>query len=127
KWPMVIAGAVLVLALAFFSWVHVIAAGGIALGAFVIASAFVVLLRRWQFVSFPAPGIAAALRTTPRGVWGMVLAHAGLGVAAIGITAVSAFQTNLVLDMKPGQHAELAGRQVTMASVERVAGPNYLA
>src|SRR5207248_6085719 len=118
---------VLVLAVVLFSWVHVVAAGGIALGVFVIASAFAVLIRRWQFVSFRAPGIGAALRTTPRGVWGMALAHAGLGVAAIGITAVSAFQTNLVLDMKPGQHAQLAGRLVTMASVERVAGPNYFA
>ena len=125
KWPIVAASAVLALSLVIFSWVHVIAALGVALGAFVIASAFALLVRRWQFASF-----ASALMTigsTPRGIWGMAVAHAGLGITAIGITVVSAFQTNVVLDMKPGQHTMLAGRQVTMASVERVQGSNYQA
>jgi cytochrome c-type biogenesis protein CcmF len=123
KWPIVAACAVLVLSLALFSWVHVIAAFGIALGVFVIAGSLAVLVRRWPVVSLGSAITAAS--ATPRGVWGMVMAHAGLGITAIGITAVSAFQSNIVLDMKPGQHTELAGQQVTMESVERVRGPNY--
>ena len=75
---------------------------------------------------FSAMGLGAfAVAATPRGIWGMAMAHAGLGITAIGVTAVSAFQTNVVLDMKPGQHTELAGRQVTMEFAERVQGPNY--
>ena len=125
KWPVIIAIATLMLALAMFSWVHVAAAFGISLGTFVIAGSVAVLVRRLPAGSFRAGQGVSALAATPRGVWGMAMAHAGLGITAIGITAVSAFQTNVVLDMKPGQHAELAGHQVTMESAERVQGPNY--
>jgi cytochrome c-type biogenesis protein CcmF len=125
KWPIVIAGGILVFSLAAFSLMHVLAAFGVALGAFVIAGSVAVLVRRLPAGSLRAGRVMSALAATPRGVWGMAMAHAGLGITAIGITAVSAFQTNLVLDMKPGQHAELAGRQVTMESVERVRGANY--
>jgi cytochrome c-type biogenesis protein CcmF len=125
KWPIVIAGGILVFSLAAFSLMHVLAAFGVALGAFVIAGSVAVLVRRLPAGSLRAGRVMSALAATPRGVWGMAMAHAGLGITAIGITAVSAFQTNLVLDMKPGQHAELAGQQVTMESVERVRGANY--
>ncbi|HEX3429844.1 MAG TPA: heme lyase CcmF/NrfE family subunit [Rhizomicrobium sp.] len=125
KWPIVFACAILGLLLVLFSWVHVIAAFGIALGAFVVAGSVVVLIRRLPAAPFRARDVVSAARTTPRGIWGMAMAHAGLGIAAIGITAVSAFQSNVVLDMRPGQHTELAGREVTLMSVERVQGPNY--
>jgi cytochrome c-type biogenesis protein CcmF len=124
---MVIACGILAFSLAAFSLVHVLAAFGVALGAFVIAGSVAVLVRRLPAGSLPAGRIVFALAATPRGVWGMAMAHAGLGIAAIGITAVSAFQTNVVLDMKPGQRAELAGHQVALESVERVQGSNYQA
>jgi cytochrome c-type biogenesis protein CcmF len=127
KWPMTAGAAVLAMSLLLFSWVHVVAAAGFGLGVFVIASAGAVLARRWSFAAFRANGLFGLVRTTPSGTWGMALAHLGLGITAIGITAVSAFQTNLVLDMKPGQHAMLAGRDVTLMTVEQVQGPNYLA
>ncbi|HLY06835.1 MAG TPA: heme lyase CcmF/NrfE family subunit [Rhizomicrobium sp.] len=127
KWPIVIALGILVLALAVFPLAHVVAAFGIALGAFVVLGSVAVPLRRLPPGSFRTGEALSALAATPRGLWGMAMAHAGLGIAAIGITAVSAFQTNVVLDMKPGQHTLLAGRQVTMESAERVQGPNYLA
>jgi len=127
SWPGVVAGAVLLVSLALFSRMHVIAALGIALGAFVVAGSVAVLIRRLPATSFRTGNLFSAMRTMPRGIWGMAMAHAGLGITAIGITAVSAFQSNLVLDMKPGQHTQLAGRMVTMESVERVQGPNYQA
>lgn len=125
KWPLIVFIAALAISLAIVGWMHVLAAAGIALGILVIASAFAVLVRRWRPASRGYAGVLAAAQATPPGVWGMVLAHAGLGVAAIGITAVSAFQTNLVLEMTQGQRAELAGRGVTLASIEHVTGPNY--
>jgi len=127
KWPIVIASGVLLVSLAIFPLVHVIAAFGIGLGGFVLAGSVAVLARRLPAGSFRTGQAVSALAATPRGVWGMAMAHAGLGITAIGITVVSAFQTNLVLDMKPGQRAALAGRQVLMESVERVQGPNYQA
>jgi len=72
------------------------------------------------------PGDVVGLaRSTPLAVWGLVIAHAGLGVTTVGITAVSAWQTNKVLSMSPGQSVKLAGNTVTMQAVRPVTGPNY--
>jgi cytochrome c-type biogenesis protein CcmF len=57
----------------------------------------------------------------------MMLAHAGLGVTAIGITAVTAWQSSKILEMKVGQTVELAGAQVTLNSIGAAQGPNYQA
>jgi cytochrome c-type biogenesis protein CcmF len=65
------------------------------------------------------------IRTTPAAFWGLAIAHAGLGVTTIGVTAVSAFQTSQVVSMGQGQSVGLAGDEVTLLSVKRVDGPNY--
>ena len=53
------------------------------------------------------------MRMTPLAVWGLALAHAGLGVTTLGVTAVTAWQTNKVLTMATGDSVRLAGRTVT--------------
>ena len=114
KWPLVVAAAALVFCILGFGFAQTLAAGGIALGLFLIAGAVAVLARR-------------RLKSTPLATFGMALAHAGLGVTVIGIAAVSAWQTSKVLDMSPGQTVELAGQQITLQSVANVDGPNYQA
>ncbi|SRR5579862_1548236 len=114
KWPLVVAGLAFVFCILGFGFAQTLAAGGIALGLFLIAGALAVLARR-------------RLRSTPFATFGMALAHAGLGVTVIGIAAVSAWQTSKVLDMAPGQTVELAGQEITLQSVASVAGPNYQA
>ena len=67
-----------------------------------------VLARRWQAGQAPwADSVGAGPRHAAGGL-GLVLAHAGLGVTTIGITAVTAWQTNKVLAMSPGQSVSLA-------------------
>ena len=112
KWPLVVAGTTLVFCVLGFGFTQTLAAGGIALSIFLILGAVAVLAHR-------------RLRTMPFATWGMALAHAGLGVTVIGITAVTAWQTSKVLDMNPGQTVELAGQQITLQSVADVDGPNY--
>jgi len=114
KWPLAVAGAAFIFCTIGFGFAQALAAGGIALGLFLIAGAVAVLARR-------------RLRSTPFATFGMALAHAGLGVTVIGITAVTAWQTSKVLDMAPGQTVELAGQQITLQSVANVDGPNYQA
>jgi len=114
RWPLAVAGTAFVFCILGFGFAQTLAAGGIALGLFLIAGAAAVLARR-------------RLRATPFATFGMALAHAGLGVTVIGIAAVSAWQTSKVLDMAQGQTVELAGQQITLQSVASVAGPNYQA
>jgi cytochrome c-type biogenesis protein CcmF len=125
KWPLL--ASCIALAVAWFvaGWAQILAAAGLGLGVFVIAGAIAVLARRWQLATGSGVSLRRAVRMTPLAVWGMVLAHAGLGVTAIGITAVSAFQTSVVVDMVPGQAVDLAGRRVTLSTIAHVNGPNY--
>ncbi len=45
----------------------------------------------------------------PRTAWATALAHMGIGVTVIGIVSTSAWETELVTTMKPGESATHAG------------------
>ena len=66
-------------------------------------------------------------RTTPRSFYGLVIAHAGVGLTVAGITGMSSWATEKVLMMRPGAGDRLAGYEFKLASVTRVPGPNYTA
>ncbi len=123
--PAALAAAVLVVAALVFGFKHLFAAFGLALGVWLIAGAFIVLARRWRIGQVPLAEVFDLARATPLAVLGLVIAHAGLGVTTIGITSVSAWQTNKVLSMSPGQSVKLAGNTITMVALRPVTGPNY--
>ena len=132
RWPIILAVLALLLGVLAFGLTAVLAAGGLALGLFLIAGAIAIPLRYWKISSSLNNGklggdLKRFLRATPLAVWGMTSAHAGLGVTAIGITAVTAWQSSKVLTMKVGQTVELAGAQYTLNSIGEANGPNYQA
>ena len=57
----------------------------------------------------------------------MTLAHVGVGVLVAGVTASSAWQSEAILVMAPGDRAELAGYTFTLARIDEAEGPNYVA
>ena len=125
RWPALIAlgtGIGAVIALGFKS----VAAGlGFALAAWLIFGALAMLARRWRGAG---EGFNSRLvRTTPMSVYGMVIAHAGLGVMCAGVTAMSSFETSKVLVMRTGDVVAIGPAQVTLNNVRDVAGVNYTA
>ena len=62
-------------------------------------------------------------RTTPRAFYGLVIAHAGMGITVAGITGMSAWATENIQMMRPGETAafRLRLRVTTVAG----AGANY--
>ncbi len=103
----------------------VMAALGIGLAAWLIAGAFAELLGRARFGSV---GFGVGLRRLaglPRSAYGTTLAHAGLGVTLLGIVGVTAFQSETILVMKPGQEATIGSYAVTFDGTEESGGPNY--
>ncbi|HEX7947549.1 MAG TPA: cytochrome c-type biogenesis CcmF C-terminal domain-containing protein, partial [Phenylobacterium sp.] len=66
-----------------------------------------------------------ALRTTPRALVGLTLAHAGLGLVVLGITGVTAWHSDKVLSMRTGDTVAFAGRTLTLSKLETTTGPNY--
>ncbi len=125
RWPAGLALVALVVGAAVFGFKHVFACAGLALGVWLIVGALVVFARRWRIGQLPAAESFSLARATPLAVWGLVIAHAGLGITTVGITCVSAWQTNKVLSMSPGQNVKLAGNTITMTAVRPVMGPNY--
>ncbi len=127
RWPIIVGVLALLLGVLAFGLGQVLAACGLALGLFLIAGAIAIPLRYWKISSSLGGDLRRFLRATPLAVWGMTSAHAGLGVTAIGITGVTAWQSSKVLEMKVGQTVELAGAQYTLNSIGEADGPNYQA
>ena len=63
----------------------------------------------------------------PRAAYGMTAAHLGLAVLVAGITASSAWQSEVITVLAPGDTAEVAGYSFTLDGVTEIDGPNYVA
>jgi len=61
----------------------------------------------------------------PRADWGKSVAHIGLGVTFIGISAMTAWETEDIRVAQVGDTFEVQGYDITLADVRRVQGPNY--
>ncbi|APG90409.1 heme lyase CcmF/NrfE family subunit [Sinorhizobium americanum] len=61
----------------------------------------------------------------PRSAYGTALAHIGLGVTLIGIVAVTAYETETVLEMKPGMLVDAGGYSIRFDGMRQGRGPNY--
>jgi cytochrome c-type biogenesis protein CcmF len=67
------------------------------------------------------------LRRTPLPVWGMVVAHFGIAVALFGMASESAFSTEKLAAMNPGDSQQVGPYKVTLQGMAPVAGPNWTA
>jgi len=64
-------------------------------------------------------------RLLPRSAHGMTLAHAGMAVAMLGMTAAASWKSEAVQVMRPGETVTLSGYSYRLDRVDQVAGPNY--
>jgi cytochrome c-type biogenesis protein CcmF len=103
----------------------ILAALGIALGAYMILGSMMELFLR-SGLGKVAAGVAwRRLSGLPRSVFGTALAHIGLGVTLIGIVAVTAFETEHIIEMKPGMTAEAGGYSLRFEGLRKGNGANY--
>ncbi|MHA1107497.1 MAG: heme lyase CcmF/NrfE family subunit [Alphaproteobacteria bacterium] len=104
---------------------RVLAAFGIVLAVWLIAGSAVELAGRIGLFRTSFANNLARARGLPRAAWGMAIAHASLGITVAGITAASAWQSENILLMKPGDVTEVAGYEFTFVGVKPIKGPNY--
>jgi cytochrome c-type biogenesis protein CcmF len=95
------------------------------LAAWLVTGSLIVLLHRTRLGTVPLETSLRIVRTTPLAVYGLVLAHAGMGVTVAGITGMTAGATEKIEMLRPGQSLQLSGYDVRLGSVGKVAGPNY--
>jgi cytochrome c-type biogenesis protein CcmF len=98
---------------------------GLALGVWVVAGALSEWATRVKLFGAPAADSLHRARGLPRAAYGAMLAHAGIGISVIGIVATTAWQSEVVLSMKAGDRAEIAGYALTFRGAAPSQGPNY--
>jgi cytochrome c-type biogenesis protein CcmF len=97
----------------------------IGLAVFVIAGALSDLAERVGLFRLPLATSASRAMGLPRSVWGTAFAHAGIGVALIGIVCETTWNSEYIGTMKPGDAISIAGYQMTLEGLIQQQGPNY--
>ncbi|MBR0710338.1 heme lyase CcmF/NrfE family subunit [Bradyrhizobium liaoningense] len=98
---------------------------GIGLGIFVIAGAVTDIVERTGLVRLPFATALHRARGLPRSAWGTAFAHAGLGVALIGIVCETTWNGEYIATMKQNEVAHIAGYDVKLDGLFQRQGPNY--
>ncbi|WP_441234948.1 heme lyase CcmF/NrfE family subunit [Bradyrhizobium sp. 930_D9_N1_4] len=97
----------------------------IGLGIFVIAGAVTDIVERTGLVRLPFATALHRARGLPRSAWGSVFAHAGLGVALIGIVCETTWNSEYIATMKQNDVAHVAGYDLKLDGLLSRQGPNF--
>jgi cytochrome c-type biogenesis protein CcmF len=98
---------------------------GVGLGIWLVLGALTEIAYRVRLADASPAETWRRLRNLPRAAYGSALAHAGVGLAVIGIVATTAWRSEQILALKPGDTAEIAGYTLSFKGVAPRQGPNY--
>ncbi len=107
-------------------WTNALAGLGIGLGVWAIAGALVEWAGRIQLFRAPLADSLRRAAGLPRSFYGMSIAHAALGVVVLGITASSAWQTEVIKVVRAGESIQVASYTLRLSDVREARGPNYV-
>lgn len=97
----------------------------IGLGVFVIAGAVTDLAERTGLFRLPFATTLHRARGLPRSAWGAAFAHAGLGVALIGIVCETTWNSEYIATMKQNDVAHVAYYDLKLDGLFSRQGPNF--
>ena len=103
----------------------VLAPFGVGVAVFVMAGAVTDIVERTLFLRVP---FRAALRRAvglPRSAWGTAFAHFGIGVTLLGIVGVTAWGSERIAELKPGDSLDISHYRITFDGTFARAGSNY--
>ena len=98
------------------------AMAGLMMAIWIVATVILALSER-----FKGRSIGSALRSTPRGFYGMLLGHIGIAFFIIGMTFVSLYNLEKDLRMAPGESFEMSGYTFKFNGVRMTDVDNYQA
>ncbi|MGH1483677.1 MAG: heme lyase CcmF/NrfE family subunit [Geminicoccales bacterium] len=99
---------------------------GLGVAWWVIFGSLAELADRIQLFRVPFARSLKRAKGLPRSAYAMALAHMGLGVMMVGVVGSSAWQSERITVMKPGDSVELAGYDFRLDDVSEYQGPNYV-
>ncbi|WP_295851690.1 heme lyase CcmF/NrfE family subunit [Tardiphaga sp.] len=97
----------------------------IGLAVLVIAGAVTDIAERISLFRSPFGTTWRRARGLPRSTWGTAFAHAGVGVALIGIVCETTWNSEYIGTMKPNDVAKLAGYELRLDDIAQRQGPNF--
>ncbi len=110
------------------AWTHggsTFAPLAIGLAVWVIAGALCDLAERIGLFRTPVAIAMRRARGLPRSTWGTAFAHAGVGVALIGIVCETTWNSEYIATMKPDDVAKVAGYELKLDDLKQRQGPNF--
>jgi cytochrome c-type biogenesis protein CcmF len=103
----------------------VLAPFGVGIAIFVMVGAVTDIVERTMLLRVP---FNVALRRAiglPRSVWGTSFAHFGIGASLLGIVSVTAWGSEHIAAVKPGEVIDVSHYRLTFDGTFDRAGPNY--
>jgi cytochrome c-type biogenesis protein CcmF len=101
------------------------ALAGIGLAVWAMLGVLTDLADRSGLAKLPALTFWRRLRHLPRGTWGYAIAHFGVGVLIAGITVSTAWRSERIETLHPGDTVEIAGRTLRLVGVTEGDVANY--
>ena len=113
------------------AWMHglrpIVAIVALAAGSWAVVLALAEPLRRIQLLRVSLGESLRRARGLPAGAWGMMLAHAGVGVMIFGMVGASLWVTETLTAMRPGDTVTISRYTLYFDREEPVRGANYTA
>ncbi len=103
----------------------VLAPFGVGIAVFVMAGAVTDIAERTMIMRVPMRATLMRAIGLPRSVWGTAFAHFGIGVTLLGIVAVTAWGSERIVAVKPGETIDISHYRLTFDGVFNRPGPNY--
>ena len=100
---------------------------GLLLGFWVALGSIAELIERSRLGRITLRESLRRLAGLPRTIWSTAIGHLGLGLTVLGIVSVSAWETELVTTLNPGESTSLSGYTIAFDTFEQVAGANFVA
>jgi cytochrome c-type biogenesis protein CcmF len=100
---------------------------GIALAVWAMLGVLTDLADRSGVAKLPLAVSSRRVRHLPRGTWGYAIAHFGVGVLIAGITVSTAWRSERIETLRPGDTVEIAGRTLRLVGVTEGDVANYRA
>ena len=97
----------------------------IGLAVFVVAGALVDIAERTGLFRLPLEAAFRRARGLPRSAWGTMFAHAGVGIALVGIVCETTWNSENIRTMKAGDVTSVAGYSLRLDNLTPLQGPNY--
>jgi cytochrome c-type biogenesis protein CcmF len=103
----------------------VLAPFGVGIAVFVMAGAVTDIVERTMVLRLPLRATLRRAVGLPRSAWGTAFAHFGIGVSLLGIIGVTAWGSEHLAELKPGQSLDIAHYRLTFDGLINRTGPNY--